>query len=328
MIELTDEQRDRAIGAILGGALGDALGAPYEFSTSSPGVTLRGSAEDLTGGGTYGWGPGEWTDDTSMAIPVLEALSTGHDLTHDANLTRIGVVWSAWAKDATDVGIQTRRVLGEATTSSAADLRASAATVHHETGRSGGNGSLMRTAPVALAYLNHPDGAALTAAAARSVSDLTHFDSDAGDACVVWSVALRSAILDGAVDWNAALDQLPEDRRPRWHALLREAGSAQPQEFPNNGWVIHAFQESVAALASAGPTRSSWRRGDPAPYVATVEDIINAAGDTDTVAAIAGSVAGALVGADALPWAWLDLLHGWPGLEARDLAGLADATLG
>lgn len=180
---------------------------------------------------------------------------------------------------------------------------------------------------MALAYLSSPNGAARTASAARAVSGLTHFDADAGDACVVWSLAVRSAILDGAVNWKDALAGLPEDRRPRWQQLVREAASAQPDAFPDNGWVVHAFQEAVSALSSAGPTRSSWTRGELAPYVATIEDVINAAGDTDTVAAIAGSLAGALVGASALPEAWLDLLHGWPGIGASELASLTDAAL-
>ena len=55
---------------------------------------------------------------------------------------------------------------------------------------------------------------------------------------------------------------------------------------------------------------------------------MRAGGDTDTVAAIAGSLAGALVGASALPAEWLDLLHGWPGIGASELASLADAALG
>lgn len=328
MTELSVEQRDRAVGAILGAAVGDALGAPYEFSTSSPEVTLRGTAADFPGGGAHHWRPGEWTDDTSMAVPVLEAIAHFDELTSEKALDRIGVVWWGWAKDAKDVGVQTRRVLSEMTRPSAVDLRISAYTVHQETGRSAGNGSLMRTSPVALAYLDSPDGAALTADAARAVSGLTHFDADAGDACVVWSLAVRSAILDGAVNWKAALAALPESRQQRWQELVGEASSTQPEAFPENGWVVHAFQEAVSALASAGPTRGSWKQGDLAPYLATIEDVINAAGDTDTVAAIAGSLAGALVGASALPAEWLDLLHGWPGIGASELASLADAALG
>ncbi len=327
MTMLSPEQRDRAAGVILGAALGDALGAPYEFSETSPDVTLRGTADDLPGGGSYDWRPGEWTDDTSMSVPVLEAISHGDELTSDKTLDRIGVVWWGWAKDAKDVGVQTRRVLSEMTRPSAVNLRISAYNVHTETGRSAGNGALMRTPPVALAYLVAPNGLERTASAALAVSGLTHFDPDAGDACVVWSLALRSAILDGAVDWHCGIQALPEERRARWQRLLHEAGESRPEAFPNNGWVVHAFQEAVAALASAGPTRGSWTQGDLAPYLTAIETVINAAGDTDTVAAIAGSLAGALVGASALPETWLDLLHGWPGIGAAELASLTDAAL-
>lgn len=327
MTELSIEQRDRAVGAILGAALGDALGAPHEFSTSSPGITLAGVAADMTGGGTLDWRVGEWTDDTSMSVPILETLSHGDDLAAERALDRICVVWWGWAKEAKDVGAHTRRVLQELGRPSANGVRLAAFKVHQETGRSAGNGSLMRTPPVALAYLTSPDGAQRTAAAARAVSDLTHLDPDAGDACVVWTLALRSAILEGAVNWKSALEQLPEERRQRWQDLVQQAGSAQPDAFPENGWVVHAFQEAIAALAGAGPTRGSWTQGDAAPYVATIEDVINAGGDTDTVAAIAGALAGALVGAAALPAAWLESLHGWPGIGAAELVSLAESAL-
>lgn len=327
MTELSQEQRDRALGAILGGAVGDALGAPYEFSTRSPGIALSGGSADMTGGGQHCWRPGEWTDDTAMAVPILEAISRLEDLNSQRSLDRIAVVWWGWAKEARDIGVHTRRVLTAMTTPTAEDLRTTAHSVHHETGRSAGNGTLMRTHPVALAYLEAPDGAARTAAAARAISDLTHFEADAGDACVVWSLAVRSVILEGTVDWRAALAALPEARRPRWQALLSEASTAQPGAFPHNGWVIHAFQEAVSALAAAGPTTGSWTQGDGAPYLATIEGAINAAGDTDTVSAIAGSLAGALVGGEALPPEWLNTAHGWPGIGVGELRSLTNAAL-
>ena len=64
----------RVAGAIVGMAVGDALGAPYEFGPS-PGVTFAGTAADMVGGGAFNWAPGEWTDDTSMAIPLLRAFA-------------------------------------------------------------------------------------------------------------------------------------------------------------------------------------------------------------------------------------------------------------
>ena len=101
---------NRATGAILGLALGDALGAPYEFH-ASPGITLRGDQADMCGGGDLGWAPGEWTDDTSMAIPILREVAAGADLLSPPTQNRIVAAWQEWAADAPDVGIHTRQIL-------------------------------------------------------------------------------------------------------------------------------------------------------------------------------------------------------------------------
>src|SRR5690606_26790326 len=92
-------------------AVGDALGAPYEFQPSQ-GITLRGDASDMRGGGSLGWAPGEWTDDTSMAIPILREVADGADLLSPSTQDRIVAAWVLWAADAPDVGIHTRQVLG------------------------------------------------------------------------------------------------------------------------------------------------------------------------------------------------------------------------
>src|SRR5690606_23448239 len=142
------------------------------------------AAVTMKGGGGFGWAPGEWTDDTSMAVPILRALAAGADLLDRVTQDRIVAAWADGARTANDVGIQTRHVLaglaahGGPTADAA---RASAREVHARAGRSGGNGSLMRTAPVALAYLGEGEENAL-ADAARSMSELTHHEDDAGDA--------------------------------------------------------------------------------------------------------------------------------------------------
>ncbi|MFP3670382.1 ADP-ribosylglycohydrolase family protein, partial [Priestia sp. SIMBA_032] len=70
---LTDAQRDRAAGVLTGTAAGDALGAGYEFTHPTADTPIF-----MKGGGTFDWAPGEWTDDTSMALCVAEGLSFGH----------------------------------------------------------------------------------------------------------------------------------------------------------------------------------------------------------------------------------------------------------
>jgi ADP-ribosyl-[dinitrogen reductase] hydrolase len=98
---LTSAQTDRAAGVLLGTACGDALGAGYEFGP--PLGSNRAVA--MIGGGSFGWAPGEWTDDTSMAIAIAEVTADGGSLRDDAALDLIARRWAGWARNAQDVGI-------------------------------------------------------------------------------------------------------------------------------------------------------------------------------------------------------------------------------
>jgi ADP-ribosyl-[dinitrogen reductase] hydrolase len=315
---LTPAQLDRAVGALLGTAAGDALGAPYEFGPP------RGPELEVAMTGSSLWERGEWTDDTSMAIVIAEAAAAGADLRQETALDAIVRRWHEWMQAAKDVGIQTSQVLRTAGSLglSARTAREASAAFHERTGRTAGNGSLMRTAPVALAYLD--DESALVEAA-RAVSELTHFDPDAGDACVLWCLAIRHAILTGSVDARIGLRHLPADRRDKWAARLDAAENAQPADFPNNGWVVTALQAAWSAIATTPvPT------DDPAAAVFRADHLrlaldaaVRCGNDTDTVAAIAGGLLGAAYGASAVPANWRRLLHGWPGLATRGLVTLA-----
>ncbi|KQZ83116.1 hypothetical protein ASD56_12345 [Microbacterium sp. Root166] len=305
---LTAVQLDRAVGAVVASAAGDALGSQYEF-----GPSLSDDTEVKFGRGHFGHAVGEWTDDTSMAVPILQALSRGDSFEDPAVLARIVAEWREWARDALDVGSQTRAVLGmlDADASEEAAVAASRA-VHDRSGRSGGNGSLMRTGPLALGYLTR-DAADLAAAAGR-VARLTHWEQDNADACALWCLAIRHAILTGAVDVRAQLPWLPVERRERWADLIDEAlePGAHPRDFAkDNGWIVRAFQGALAATIGA------------VSLAVALERAVRGGNDTDTVAAIAGSLAGASWGASALPAEWMPRLHGWPGLRADDLSALA-----
>ena len=189
---LTTAQLDRAVGVLLGTAAGDALGAAYEFGPPrGPELEVA-----MVGGGSFGWEPGEWTDDTSMAIAIAEVAATGADLREEEALDALVRRWHEWSLHAKDVGVQTRSVLSRAGRRgiSAQTARIESAALHELTGRTAGNGSLMRTAPLALAYLDDEPG---LVEAARAVSELTHYDPEAGDACVLWCLAIRHAILTG-----------------------------------------------------------------------------------------------------------------------------------
>ena len=317
---LTTAQLDRAVGVLLGTAAGDALGAACEFGPPrGPELEVA-----MVGGGSFGWEPGEWTDDTSMSIAIAEVAATGADLRDEEALDALVRRWHGWSLHAKDVGVQTRSVLSRAGRQgiSAVTAREESARLHKHSGRTAGNGSLMRTAPLALAYLG--DEAALVQAA-RALSELTHYDPEAGDACVLWCCAIRHAILTGVLDVRIGLQHIDAARRDLWAKRLDVAEASQPSGFKNNGWVVESLQGAWSAIAT-----TQVRLDDPAKAVFRVDHLrlaldaaVRGGGDTDTVAAIAGGLLGAAYGASAVPAEWRRVLHGWPGLRARDLVELA-----
>jgi ADP-ribosylglycohydrolase len=289
----------------------------------------------MVGGGIFGWEKGEWTDDTAMAIAIAEVAATGADLRSDTAQDTIVARWHHWATTAKDVGNQTGAVI---TAAGIAALRegndeikarhARAASEHHHqsSGRSAGNGSLMRTAPVALAFL-HDENALVEAA--TTISALTHFDPEAGEACVLWCLAIRHAVLTGTLDVRHGLPHLTAGPRDMWAKRIDEAETKHPADFDRNGWVIEAFQGAYSAIATT-PTPAH----DPATGVFAADQLrlaldaaVRGGLDTDTVAAIAGGLLGGTHGASAVPAAWRRVLHGWPGLHARDLAALATSII-
>ena len=317
-MKLTSAQLDRAAGVMLGMACGDALGAGYEFGPPLAGDALV----TMKGGGGFNWAPGEWTDDTSMAVPIVNAIAAGHDLRDETVLDGIVAAWVEWARTAPDVGNQLRAVLSR-TEPTASAVRVVARAHHDRNGRSGGNGSLMRTAPVALAYLDDP---VALADVARTISTLTHFETDAGDACVLWCLAIRHAVLEGTLDVRVGLDALPADRRALWEARFAQAEAGVPSDFSQNGWVVEALQAAWSAIVQprsgpGGASAAGTVSATPAGHLQDALEIAVRGGrDTDTVAAIAGGLLGARYGASAVPAAWRRIVHGWPGgLRADEL---------
>ena len=144
--------------------------------------------------------------------------------------------------------MQTRSVLSRAGRQgiSALTAREESARLHNLTGRPAGNGSLMRPAPLALAYLDVELG---LVDAAPTVSELTHYDPEAGDACVLWFLAIRHAVLTGELN-RANRPHNPSERREKWAARLDAAEASQPSDFTNNGWVVAALQGGWSAITT------------------------------------------------------------------------------
>jgi ADP-ribosylglycohydrolase len=310
---MTPNRDLRALGAVLGSAVGDALGAPFEFGPEgafSARFPVLGQGGEMCGGG--GWDPGEATDDTQMAVLVGESLLERGGL----ELPDVFRRFQRWAAaEPKDIGLQTEAVLGSG------DSWDLAAARHFQASqRAAGNGALMRAAPSAVYFARC--GQEATMAAARRIAALTHGDRAAWEGTAVFHALVRAA-LDGR-DPLAALPEILRavhpDHRARYGTVLAPGWHPDlATEF--NGAVWPCLGSAVWALRT---TES---------YEGAVRAAVDLGGDTDTVAAVTGGLAGAVYGADAVPERWTRVLHvplpGFGGrvLRAGELAGLAEGLV-
>ncbi|MEV7727956.1 ADP-ribosylglycohydrolase family protein [Streptomyces sp. NPDC087917] len=298
------DRLDRAVGAVVGSAVGDALGAPYEFG---PAGQLAARGEEMRGGG--GWDPGEATDDTQMAVLVGESLLDHGGL----ELPDIFERFRRWAaSDPKDIGLQTEDVL---TSGEAWDL---AAALHFQVNaRAAGNGSLMRAATSAVYFA--AAGREATMDAARRIAALTHGDRAAWEGTAVLHELVRVA-LDGDDPLSAlpaTLEAVHPKHRERYARVLDPAWHPDmATEF--NGAVWPCLGSAVWALRTT------------TEFARAVRAAVDLGGDTDTVAAVTGTLAGAVYGRAAVPERWTAPLHvplpgsGGRVLDAEDLRRLAE----
>ena len=354
---LSDSRLDRIEGVLLAQACGDALGVPWELGHRPADAGCGAEPGDgfMQGGGLGPYEPGEWSDDTQMAVVVARVAATGADLTSRPALDAIANGFIDWYRStASDVGVQTRAVLtavarhrGEPGVS---DRMRRAALDYHEAsgGRSAGNGALMRNGVVGLTRLHDPRA---TAAAARAVASLTHADPLAADSCVIQAEMSRANIVSPAWEGRpfnganplAALDAVDEGRRGYWHDLF-DGGAYDPMTWdrpglpPTDGFTVDALGKArlafIAANHAAGALPPDAGRTELAGawMRLVLSRAVSASDDSDTVAAIAGAVAGSYLGASAIPAEWEAKVHGLPAgpgsepLRAADLRSLARAT--
>lgn len=352
-MHLTRQQADRAAGVLVGAAAGDALGVPYEFGPAIPDIAtpvMKGG-----GLGPYKPGEYSDDTQMAWCIAQAAASGRdlrkpdGLDSIAEAFLTwqatgasdigaQTSAVLSATRRHMNDTQDGPRRQRPRRLTAMPGTVRVmqwtrrwarrqaampgtaqvmarEAARLHEQTGRTAGNGSLMRTGPVALAYLNDPSGCA---DAARKVSSLTHHDPVAGDACVLWCEAIRKAVLCGVTVLEDGLPLIPAERREQWAAYLADTVGKRPSDFNPNGYVVPALQAAACAVR-----RYQEADDTPGRFRDALCDAVRCGWDTDTVGAIAGALLGGLAGALAIPAEWTSVIHGWPGCRTTALAGLA-----
>lgn len=322
---------DRMAGALVGSAVGDSLGAGYEFGP----CLAPGSPVEMRGQGAFA--PGEWTDDTAQMVAVASAIAAGCDLTKDDGQEAVAqnlLDWYYSPAREKDIGIHTREVMHQVATVSGPGLadrfrEMARRKEDRQPNSSGGNGALMRTTPIALAYLNDPQG---LVSAARQTALLTHNDDASANACAVWCLAIREAILtDEVTSLESFAEQVREslainlpEEADRWITTLDAAFGQDPREYRvGNGYSVTALEAAWAAITSTPiPALPGGHFAD------AIVEAVRGGGDTDTVACIAGGLLGAMWGVSAIPADWQRRIFGWPSMSDRELIALAEAIAG
>ena len=307
------DRRSRYRGALLGLAAGDALGTTVEFESPGSFEPLT----DIVGGGPFDLKPGEWTDDTTMALCLAESLVArgGFDPVHQLETYvrwhRHGH-WSCKGR-CFDIGNTTAQGLARfEQTHEPYPGRADA--------RAAGNGSLMRLAPVPLFFAPHPADAVRYAALS---SRTTHGAAECVDAC-----RYMAGLIVGALDGRPKAELLSpmftpvedlwqkEPLAPKVAAVA--AGSFKFKEPPavrGSGYVVESLEAALWAFHRSDTFR------DGALLAVNLGD------DADTTGAVYGQLAGAYYGEPGIPAEWRAVLAMRPKIEdmADRLYELAEA---
>ena len=297
--------RDRFRGCLLGLAAGDALGTTLEFK---PPGTFE-PIDDIVGGGPFGLEPGQWTDDTAMALCLATSLVECSEFDPADQMQRYVRWWREGYLSSTgesfDIGITTSAALSRF-------MQHGDPYAGSTDPSSAGNGSLMRLAPVPMRYAG--DTAEAIARAADS-SRVTHQATEAVDACRYFAGLLVGA-LRGTDEQSllspgySPVDGLWERQPLAEKVALIASGSFRDREPPDirgTGYVVDALEAALWAFDRS----DTFREG---ALLA-----VNLGDDADTTGAIYGQIAGAHYGAEAIPANWREKLT-----MAEEITSLAD----
>jgi ADP-ribosylglycohydrolase len=291
---------DRIAGSVLGLALGDALGAPFEGRMAA-------EVPDPLPALEFPWmglPPGSTTDDTAMARNLVRSLASLAEFDPDDLVAR-HLEW--FRSGPPDVDAFTRRVLSRV--DGGEDGFEAARSVWEERGPevSAGNGSVMYCAPLGLAYANRVEE---LLEVAPKLSALTHFDQRCRTAVLAVTVATaalaRGQSSEGAV--AAALTAVVDrEGGEELEYLVEIAGVGRAIDGPDQGFCLFTAGVALQSLLGTGD------------FEVEVSRVVSLGGDTDTNAAVAGALLGALVGENGLPRPWLERLRDRTAIRAEAL---------
>jgi len=292
------DSRDRFLGCLLGLAVGDAVGTTVEFSPRGSFAPLT----DMVGGGPFQLEPGQWTDDTSMALCLATSLIERRGFDPADQMNR----YCNWSEFGYLGSNGTCFDIGNTVSAALSRYRATGDPFSGSTNpRSAGNGSLMRLAPVPMFY--HPNRARIRHYSGES-SRTTHGAQECIDACRLFGEMLARTF-DGAskADILFSHDETSIDSAAL-QAIARGAYRGMTaDDVSGSGYVVHCLE---AALWCFLTTDS---------FAAAILQAANLGEDADTTAAVCGQIAGAHYGESGIPAHWLKQLT-----MREEIASLAD----
>jgi ADP-ribosyl-[dinitrogen reductase] hydrolase len=281
--------RDRFRGALLGLAVGEALGAPAEFLTADQVVEKYGVITEMLGGGVYDVAPGEVTDATEMMLCLAESLADNGRFEPEDIMARYG----SWLESQPrHVSLTVRAALISYRSGTHWDV-ASRRAFEILGGPTAGNGSLIRCAPVGLLYCGDAE---LRHETSHRESTLTHFDQLAGWSCAAFNDLLAAAISGELVEDVASIADTLDDEDKRVSAVLRDTPAAEAEEIISSSFVLDTLQTALWTVLHA------------ADFEHAVTITVNMGNDATAAGAVTGALAGAVYGESGIPARWLDEL--------------------
>ncbi|MBU3676489.1 MAG: ADP-ribosylglycohydrolase family protein [Chitinophagaceae bacterium] len=297
--------------ALFGLAIGDALGVPVEFQSREE--IAENPVCDMLGYGTYHLPPGTWSDDSSLAFCLAEALTQKFSLQQIAQYFMDWYYKNYWTPlgSVFDIGIATREAIHRL--SQGVDPVLAGGSDEY----SNGNGSLMRILPL-LFYIRHKP-IAERFEITRQVSAITHGHIRAAMSCFYYLEFARELLteknpktiyqtLQQSLPSFFTEQGIPSSEIALFNRLLQQDISTLPESsIQSFGYVLHTLEAVIWCLLTT------------TSYAEAVLKAVNLGSDTDTTACVTGGLAGLLYGLDTIPPHWLNQLA-----RKEDIAHLAD----
>lgn len=282
---------NRFRGALLGLAAGDALGTSLEFQPRPESNVIT----NIVGGGPFKLKPGEWTDDTSMALCLAHSLIRLSAFNEQDQMDLYVAWWKDGAFSSTgkcfDIGLTTASALQKY-------LETNDPMAGNDDPCTAGNGSLMRLAPVVMFYASEPREAIRFSAES---SKTTHAAVEAVDACRLFAAMLLGAMYGETKTMILSSEYAPVKKYWEMHPLSENIARVSRGSYKNksrdeiksSGYVVDSLEAALWSFHNS----SSFEEG--------AIKAVNLGGDADTIGAIYGQLAGAYYGETGIPINWI-----------------------